>query len=55
MVDGIRKNDLVLVVDEMIPRSVWLMEIVLDAKKGRDGLVRSACVKTESLEADISD
>ena len=43
-----RKDDLVLVVDEMTPRSVWPMGIVLDAKKGRDGLVRTARVKTES-------
>ena len=42
-------GDIVLVLDNL-PRNQWLMGKVLEVNKGRDGLVRSARIKTPSSE-----
>ena len=41
-------NDIVLVADEVTPRNRWPMGRITEVIKGRDGLVRSASVKTQS-------
>ena len=41
-------GDLVLMVDENSPRGAWPLGVVLEVKKGRDDLIRSALVKTKS-------
>ena len=43
-------GDIVLLVDKDIPRGKWNLARVIDVNKGRDGLVRSAKVKTSSSE-----
>ena len=44
-------NDIVLLMDESLPRSVWPLGRVLEVYYNqRDGLVRSAKVKTRSTE-----
>ena len=45
-------GDLVLIVDEPMPRGLWPLGIVTDTKLGHDGLVRSATVRTRSSEFD---
>ena len=45
---NVKSGDLVLLCDEATPRNLWPMGIVLEAKEGRDGLVRSIKVKTKS-------
>ena len=45
-VQNIKVDDLVLLVDEQTPRSVWPMGRVIEAIKGRDNLVRTVKVKT---------
>ena len=45
---NLKQGDLVLVMDELTPRNVWPMGLVLETTSGRDGLVRSARIKTES-------
>ena len=47
---NISKDDIVLVVDQTTPRSCWPLGVVLDVHVGRDGLVRSARVKTMNTE-----
>ena len=37
-----------IIADEITPRNEWLMGLILEVMKGRDGLVRSAGVKTAS-------
>ena len=46
----LQKNDIVLMIDKSQPRSSWLLARVLDVKRGRDGLVRSARIKTAMSE-----
>ena len=41
-------GDLVLVVDEMCPRGLWPLALVLEVQVGRDGHVRSARLKSRS-------
>ena len=43
-------NDIVLVMDESLPRGYWPLGRVTGMTKGRDGLVRSAKVKTSKSE-----
>ena len=43
-------GDLVLIVKECTPRGVWPLGIVTEVYPGRDGLVRSAKVKTRATE-----
>ena len=45
---NVQVNDVVLLCDESTPRGLWPMGIVVEAKEGRDGLVRSLRVKTKS-------
>ena len=44
------KNDLVLVVDHEQPRNQWPLGRITDCNFGRNGLVRSAKVKTSTSE-----
>lgn len=43
-------GDLVLIADENTPRNIWPLGLVKLVNKGKDGLVRSVCVKTRSAE-----
>ena len=43
--ENIRVNDIVLVVDENLPRGQWPLGLVVEVKQGRDDLVRSVMVK----------
>ena len=43
-------NDLVLAVDEKVPRGQWPLALVVHVTPGRDGLVRSCRVKSGSNE-----
>ena len=45
---NVRKGDVVLLVDENTPKNLWPLGIVLEVTEGRDGLVRSVKVKTQS-------
>lgn len=45
---NLAEGDLVLVVDENMPRSKWPLGRVVQANRGRDGLVRSAKIFTRS-------
>ena len=42
---NMRKNDLVLVVDQNLPRGQWTLAIVREVNVSRDGHVRSCLVK----------
>ena len=42
----LKQGDLVLVVDETVPRGQWPTGIIQSVKESKDGLVRSAVVKT---------
>ena len=42
---NIQKGDVVLVVDEKVPRGQWPLGRIIDVIEGRDGLVRSCMVK----------
>ena len=43
-------GDLVLIVDEPMPKGLWPLGIVEETKLGRDGLVRSATIRTKTSE-----
>ena len=43
-------GDLVLIADENTPRGLWPLGRVVSVNEGRDGLVRSARVKTKASE-----
>ena len=43
-------GDLVLILDENTPRNLWPLARVVDVSVGRDGLVRSARLKTRATE-----
>ena len=47
---NVRKGDLVLLVDDNAQRGAWPLGLVVDVKEGRDGLVRSARVRTKCSE-----
>ena len=47
---NLSKDDIVLVVDETIPRGCWPIARVIETKPGKDGLVRSVRVKTAKTE-----
>ncbi|XP_064646159.1 uncharacterized protein LOC135499344 [Lineus longissimus] len=44
--DNLKVGDVVLVLDESTPRNLWPLARVVEIFPGKDGLVRSACVKT---------
>jgi len=48
--ENLKVGDLVLLVEENMPRRVWPLGLVVQVKKGRDGLVRSVKVRTKSTE-----
>ena len=43
-------GDLVLLQNEVTPRNVWPLGLVVGVNHGRDGLVRSVRVKTKATE-----
>ena len=43
---NLKVDDLVLILDEQKPRSLWPLGRILEAIKGRDGLVRTVRIKT---------
>ena len=45
---NIQKGSVVLIMDENSPRGAWPLGLVLETKQGRDGLVRSAKLKTKT-------
>ena len=45
---NVRKGDLVLMSDQNMPRGSWPLGLISDVKEGRDGLIRSATIKTKS-------
>ena len=45
---NVKPGDLVLIVDENTPRSLWPLGIIVDVKYSRDGLVRTVRVRTKS-------
>lgn len=47
---NLKENDIVLIVDKPLPRGAWRLGRVLAVHKGRDGLVRSANVKTSESQ-----
>eukprot|EP00794_Sanderia_malayensis_P019621 gene19621-biopygen13890 len=47
---NLRENDIVLIVEKPLPRGAWRLGRVIDVHIGRDGLVRSAKVKTSQSE-----
>ena len=50
MQENIKVGNLVLMVDELSPRGSWPLALVEEIKMGRDGLVRSARVRTRSTQ-----
>lgn len=45
---NIQSNDIVLIVDDNLPRHCWMLGRVVNSLPGRDGLVRAVEVKTRS-------
>ena len=45
---NVKPGDLVLISDECTPRGAWPLGLITETKIGRDGLVRSAKVRTKS-------
>ena len=45
---NLKEGDLVLVADENTPRGLWPLGVIASVKPGRDGLIRSVSVKTNS-------
>lgn len=48
--DNLAVGDLVLILDEMTPRNLWPLALVVSVNCSRDGLVRSVRVKTRTTE-----
>ncbi len=46
--ENVKVGDLVLLIDENTPRRLWPLALVVHVNVGRDGLVRSVRVKTQS-------
>jgi len=46
--ENFKVGDLILLVDEHTPRSLWPLGLITDVKVGRDGLVRTVTIKTQS-------
>ena len=44
---NVKKGDLVYIMDENMPRGSWPLGLVVEVNEGRDGLVRSASLKTK--------
>ena len=47
---NLKIGDLVLILDENLSRGLWPLGIVVETKRGEDGLVRSARVRTKTTE-----
>ena len=47
---NLKLGDLVLITDESTPRGLWPMGLVTKVRESRDGLVRTASVKTKATE-----
>ena len=47
---NLKVGDLVLMVDEHVHRGLWPIGRVVSVNRGRDGLVRSVCLKTKSSQ-----
>ena len=45
---NLQVGSLVLIMDEKVPRGAWPLGLVLETNVGRDGLVRSARLKTKT-------
>jgi len=45
---NLQKGDLVLIVEENMPRGVWPLGVVTEAYRSKDGLVRSVKLRTKS-------
>ncbi|XP_071830918.1 uncharacterized protein [Apostichopus japonicus] len=48
--DNLAVGDLVLILDELTPRNLWPLALVVSVNCSRDGLVRSVRVKTRTTE-----
>ncbi len=44
---NLQVNDIVIVMDDGLPRNMWQLGRIIDVHRGQDGLVRSANVKTQ--------
>ena len=49
---NIQEDDIVLIVDDNLPRNQWKLGKVVNAPKGKDGLVRHAKIKVGSGDLD---
>ena len=47
---NVKLHDLVLIIDENSPRGMWPLGKVVDVVKGRDGLLRSARLRTQTTQ-----
>ena len=47
---NLKIGDLVLVIDENCPRGMWPLGLVISVNEGRDGMVRSARLRTQNAE-----
>ena len=47
---NLKENDIVLIVEKPLTRGAWRLGRVLAVHKGRDGLVRSANVRTSQFQ-----
>ena len=48
--EDLKIGDLVLILDEMTPRNLWPLALVIAVNRSRDGLIRSVRLKTRSTE-----
>lgn len=46
--DNLKENDIVLIVDEQLPSTHWLLGIIIEVTKGPDGKIRVVKVKTKN-------
>ncbi|XP_057310553.1 uncharacterized protein LOC130648517 [Hydractinia symbiolongicarpus] len=46
----VKLNDVVLIHEEKVPKSLWKIGKVINLYKGRDGQIRGALVKTQTSE-----
>ena len=45
---NVKENDLVLLVEDSMPRGLWPLGVVVSVKRSQDGLVRTVDVRTKS-------
>ena len=50
ILENVKVGDLVLIVDESVPRGSWPMGLVTDVTEGRDGLVRSVKMRSRNKQ-----